>query len=93
MCLAVPGRIEEIDGSGLMKMAKVNFSGLRKDVCIEGVPEAKQGDYVIVHAGFALNLLNQEEAQKTLALLREVEQAPQSLMQWDSKKQNSAQNG
>ncbi len=67
-------------------MAKVNFSGLQKEVCIEGVPEAQPGDYVIVHAGFALNLLNEEEALKTIALLNEVESTPGSGMQWDSRR-------
>ncbi len=93
MCLAIPGKIEEINHNSLMKMAKVNFSGLHKEVCIEGVPDAKLGEYVIVHAGFALSLLNEEEAQKTITLLREVEQATDHTTQWESDNQNSVRNG
>ena len=58
MCLAVPGVIEEIDEQGPLKMAKVNFRGAYKEACIEWVPEAKVGDYVVVHAGFALNIVS-----------------------------------
>ncbi|MEM5774410.1 MAG: HypC/HybG/HupF family hydrogenase formation chaperone [Anaerolineaceae bacterium] len=72
MCLGVPGKITEIlEGPGL-KMCKVDFGGVVRDVCIEALPEAGVGDYVIVHAGFALNLLSEEEANETLSLLREI---------------------
>ena len=72
MCLGVPGKIIEIlSGEGL-KMCKVDFGGVMRDVCIETLPEAKVGDYVIVHAGFALNLLSEAEANETLELLQEI---------------------
>ena len=84
MCLAVPGKIIEIkDGSGL-KMARVDFGGVLRDACIEALPEAKIGDYVIVHAGFALNILSQEEAMETLAALKELDEVNQELNQADS---------
>ena len=72
MCLGIPGKIIEIlSGEGL-KMCKVDFGGVIREVCIETVPEAKVGDYAIVHAGFALNLLSEEEAAETISLLNEI---------------------
>lgn len=56
-----------------MQMAKVDFGGVIRDVCIEAIPDAKIGDYVIVHAGFALNTLSEEEALETLTILKEME--------------------
>lgn len=74
MCLGVPGQIKEIIvGSGL-RMAKVDFGGVIREVCIETLPEARVGDYTIVHAGFALNLLSEEEAKETLDLLDQLAQ-------------------
>lgn len=73
MCLGVPGKIEEIYQDGNLKMGKVNFDGVSMSVCLETTPEAKVGDYAIVHAGFALSLLNESEAQETLKMLKEME--------------------
>lgn len=73
MCLAVPGRVESIYEDGnLLKMAKVNFSGVIKDVCVAWVDDVKVGDYVLVHVGFALNKIDEAEAKETLRLLREM---------------------
>jgi hydrogenase expression/formation protein HypC len=72
MCLAVPGKITEIYTAGTLLMAKVDFGGVVREVCIEALPEAKVGDYAIVHAGFALNLLSESEAQETLDALRQL---------------------
>ena len=72
MCLAVPGKITEIYTTGAMRMAKVDFGGVFREVCIETLPESQVGDYTIVHAGFALNLLSEEEAQETLDILGEL---------------------
>jgi len=72
MCLAIPGKIVEISESGGIKMCKVDFSGVLQDACIETVPEAKIGDYIIVHAGFALNILSEEEAHQTLEALHQL---------------------
>jgi hydrogenase expression/formation protein HypC len=74
MCLAVPGRIESITGDDpVVRMAKVSFGGVVKDVSLAYVPEAQVGDYVIVHVGFALNRLDEDEAGKVFEILRELE--------------------
>jgi len=71
MCLAVPGRIVEISGQDpLTLIARVDYGGVVKEVSLAYVPEAAVGDYVIVHAGFALTLLDEEEARQTLDDLR-----------------------
>jgi hydrogenase expression/formation protein HypC len=72
MCLAVPGKIVEVYMSGGLHMAKVDFGGVVREACIETLPEAKAGDYTIIHAGFALNLLSEADAQITLDALREI---------------------
>lgn len=82
MCLAVPGKIESIDASGAMKMAKVDFNGIYKNICVEWVADAKEGDYVIVHAGFAINILDPEEAQENLRLIKEVAESPDAYLKW-----------
>jgi hydrogenase expression/formation protein HypC len=73
MCLAVPGRIESITGDDpVVRMAKVSFGGVVKDVSLAYVPEAVVGDYVIVHVGFALNRLDEDEARKVFEILNEL---------------------
>jgi len=68
MCLAIPGKIESIvDGDDLSKKAIVNFGGVLKEVSLACVPEANVGDYAIVHAGFAITLVNQQEADEMIA--------------------------
>lgn len=73
MCLGIPGKIEEISNENQLKMGKVNFEGVTMQVCLEATPEAKVGDYVIVHAGFAISQLDEQEAMETLKTLREIE--------------------
>ncbi len=74
MCLAVPGKIISISGdNSLTKTAKVNFSGVIQTVNLAYVPEASVGDYVIVHVGFALNILDEKLAQQTLDDLEQLE--------------------
>ncbi len=73
MCLGIPGKIIEIYQDGNLKMGKVDFDGVSMSVCLETTPEARVGDYAIVHAGFALSLLNETEAQETLKMLKEME--------------------
>jgi len=73
MCLAIPGKILEIYEHDGTLMSKVDFGGVQQEVCLATTPEAQVGQYVIVHAGFALNLLSAEEAQETLRLLNELE--------------------
>jgi hydrogenase expression/formation protein HypC len=72
MCLGIPGKIVEILPKEGLQMCKVDFGGVLREVCIETLPEAKLGDYVIVHAGFALNILSEQEARETLELLNEI---------------------
>lgn len=73
MCLAVPGRVLEIDErAGLLRMGRVDFGGIVREVCLAYVPEVQVGDYVIVHTGFAIQRLDEEEARETLRLLHEV---------------------
>ncbi|MFL7814049.1 MAG: HypC/HybG/HupF family hydrogenase formation chaperone [Anaerolineales bacterium] len=77
MCLGVPGRILEIYDRQGLRMAKVDFSGVTREACLEPVPEAEIGDYVIIHVGFAISILSEEEAQQSIALLREILEAGQ----------------
>lgn len=71
MCLALPGKILAIKEEGDLRMGDVDFSGVKKTVCLAYTPEAKVGDYVIVHVGFAISVLNEREAQSTLDLVAE----------------------
>ena len=72
MCLAVPGRIVSIDSSNeSIRMAKVSFAGVIKDICIEWLPEVVIGDYVLAHAGTALNKVDTKEAEETLKVFSE----------------------
>ncbi|GAB4432791.1 MAG: HypC/HybG/HupF family hydrogenase formation chaperone [Anaerolineae bacterium] len=75
MCLGVPGKIVEINEnpSGLT-MGKVNFSGITKEVCLAYVPEAKIDDYVVVHVGFAISIIDEKEAMEVFDFLRQMEE-------------------
>jgi len=72
MCLGIPGKIISIFDNHGTKMARIDFGGVSQEVCIEITPEAKPGDWTVVHAGFALNLLSEKDAQETLNILREM---------------------
>lgn len=72
MCLGVPGKILEIHDRDGLKMADVDFGGVVREVCLDYVQEAGVGDYCLVHVGFALNLLSEDEALETLALLDDI---------------------
>lgn len=72
MCLGVPGKIIEIYETNGMKMGKIDFGGVFREACLAYVPEAQVGDYTIIHVGFALNLIDEADAQETLALLKEI---------------------
>jgi hydrogenase expression/formation protein HypC len=73
MCLAVPGKIVSIDEQDpVVRNGRVEFGGIIKEVSLACVPEAKIGDYVIVHAGFALNVLDEEQARVTLDYLQQI---------------------
>jgi hydrogenase expression/formation protein HypC len=75
MCLAVPGKVLEIESDPQgVRMAKANFGGIVKNVCLEYTPEIVPGDYVLVHVGFALSKVDEEEAARTYAILKEMNQ-------------------
>jgi hydrogenase expression/formation protein HypC len=66
MCLAIPGRVEEIINEGDLRIGRVNFGGVVKKVCLDYVPEVEVGDYTIVHVGFAISKIDEETAKQTL---------------------------
>lgn len=72
MCLGVPGQITNIYEAMGARMGKVNFGGIFKEVCLEYVPEAKVGDYAIVHAGFAITRLDEQAALETLSMFKDL---------------------
>ena len=72
MCLGVPGKVIEIYEKHGTPMGKVDFDGISKEVCLAYVPEIEVGDYTIVHVGFAITQLDEESAQESLALFREM---------------------
>jgi hydrogenase expression/formation protein HypC len=75
MCLAIPGKVIEIsqDAQGV-RMGRADFGGIVKQVCLEYTPEVNAGDYVLVHVGFALGKVDEEEAARTYQLLAEMDQ-------------------
>jgi hydrogenase expression/formation protein HypC len=73
MCLGIPGKIIDIYEAGGLPMGKVDFGGVTKECCLAYVPEAKVGDYTIIHVGFGLNVVDEAEALETLQLLREID--------------------
>ncbi len=74
MCLGIPGKVVEISDEGPLKMARVDFGGVRKEACLAYVPEVQLGDYVIVHVGFAISQVDEEEALRTLELLKMIDE-------------------
>ena len=72
MCLAIPGKILEIQELGLMRVARVQFGGIVRQVSLDFVPEAVLGDYVMVHVGFAISRVDAVEAERTYKLLQEM---------------------
>ncbi|MGO9481693.1 MAG: HypC/HybG/HupF family hydrogenase formation chaperone [Candidatus Kryptoniota bacterium] len=75
MCLGVPGKVMKITDNEIgMTMGEVNFGGISKDVCLAYVPEAKVGDYVIVHVGFAISILDEKEARQVFEYLDKIDE-------------------
>ncbi len=72
MCLAVPGKVVEITGEGDLRMGKVDFSGVQRQACLAYVPEVREGDYVLVHVGFAISRIDEQQAMETLLALAEI---------------------
>ena len=75
MCLAIPGKVIEVstDSYGV-RMGKANFGGIVKQVCLEYTPEVQDGDYVLVHVGFALEKVDEEMAMQTYRMLEKMDQ-------------------
>ncbi len=83
MCLAIPGKIESVHGEDpLTRKGRVNFGGILKEASLAFVPEANVGDYVIVHVGFALSKLDQEEAQKVFDYLKQMDDLTELKEEW-----------
>jgi len=74
MCLAIPGKVLSDYEQGGMRMARVQFGGIVREACLAYVPETQVGDYVLVHVGFAISRVDEEEAQRTYQLLQEMDQ-------------------
>jgi hydrogenase expression/formation protein HypC len=73
MCLGVPGQVTEITSNELgIQMGRVQFGGIQREVCLSFLPEIRVGDYVIVHAGFAISQVDEAEAARTLELLQQM---------------------
>lgn len=72
MCLAIPGRVDEIYEESGARMGKVNFGGVVKNVCLAYLPDLQVGDYTIVHVGFAISKIDEASAQQTLRTFQEM---------------------
>jgi hydrogenase expression/formation protein HypC len=72
MCLAVPGKILSVSGEDFARTARVSFGGIVKEVSLAYVPEAREGEYVIVHVGFAISLVDEAEALQTFEYLKQM---------------------
>lgn len=79
MCLGVPGKIVKIYSTNHLRMGTIDFEGVKREACLEYVPDANIDEYVLVHVGFALNVISEKEAQETLDLLRQIADIEQEL--------------
>ena len=73
MCLGIPAKVIDLYETNGMKMARVDFGGVLKEACMEYLPEVKLGDYTIIHVGFGLSILDEQEAMETMELLKQIE--------------------
>lgn len=72
MCLGVSGRIVEVYEQGGLQMGRVDFGGVFREACLDFVPEAKVGEYCVIHVGFAISLVSEKEALETLDLIKQI---------------------
>ena len=79
MCLAIPGKIVEFHDNQGVRMAKVDFGGITREACLEYLPDAQLGDYVLVHVGFAISKVDEEEAARTYRYLEEMDSSRSGL--------------
>jgi hydrogenase expression/formation protein HypC len=75
MCLAIPGKVLNIDRTAQPLMGTVSFGGIEKSICLEWLPEVELGEYVLVHVGFAISKIDEREALETLKLFDEIDEA------------------
>ena len=73
MCLGIPGKLQKIYDEASLKMGKVDFGGIVKEACLAYVPEVQVGQYVLIHVGFAISVLDEEEAQARLQMIHEID--------------------
>jgi len=73
MCLGIPAKVLELYENNGIQMGKVDFGGVIKEICLAYVPEVKVGDYTLIHVGFALNIIDEQEAMETMELLKQIE--------------------
>lgn len=90
MCLAIPGKVVEAFDQHGMRMAKVQFGGIVREACLEYVPDTKIGEYVLVHVGFAISKVDEEEAHRTYQLLEEMDQLTELMAPVVEEKENRA---
>ncbi len=79
MCLSIPGQIKEIYEDGSLIMGRVDFGGVLKEVCLDYVPEAQVEQYVLIHVGFAISVIDDEEAMARLDVARQLENFEEEL--------------
>jgi hydrogenase expression/formation protein HypC len=72
MCLGIPGKIIEIYEANGLTMGKVDFGGVTREACLAYTPEAQIGDFTLIHVGFALSIISEQEAQETMALIQQI---------------------
>ena len=72
MCLGIPGKVTELYEINSIKMAKVDFGGVIKEACMAYLPEIKVGDYTLIHVGFGLSIIDEQEAKETMDLLNQI---------------------
>ena len=75
MCLAIPGKLIEKQTDGSVSMGRIDYSGTIQTACLEYLPEVEVGQYVLVHAGFAISIVQEDEAKRSLELLAEIAEA------------------
>ena len=74
MCLGIPGEILDVHEADGMRLGRVRFAGITREVCLQYVPEATTGDFVVVHVGFAISMIDREEAERSYRILEELGQ-------------------
>ena len=79
MCLSIPGKIVETKHDGSLVMGMVDFGGVTREVCLDYVPEAQVGQYVLIHVGFAISILDEEDAMERLSAIREIAEFEEEL--------------